>query len=38
MARQQDGQDSFLACVTKLHDDWNALIALDERLKRESLT
>src|SRR5271156_6962958 len=38
IARQEDGQDSFLECVTKLHDDWNALIALDERLKRESLT
>jgi len=38
MAQQEDGQDSFLDCVTKLHDDWNALIALDERLKQESIT
>jgi hypothetical protein len=23
--------------VTKLHDDWDALVALDEMLKKESL-
>ena len=37
-AQQEDGQDGFLECVTKLHDDWNALLALDERLTRESIT
>jgi hypothetical protein len=26
----------FLEDVTKLHDDWNALVALDEMLKKES--
>ncbi len=38
MAQQRDGQDSFLEYVAKLRDDWDALVVLDERLKRESLT
>jgi hypothetical protein len=28
----------FLACVSKLHNDWDALVAWDEMLKKESLT
>ncbi len=36
---QQDGEkDSFLDDVTKLHQDWEALLALDSLLKEESLT
>jgi hypothetical protein len=42
MARQagekQAAKESFLACVSKLHDDWDALVAWDEMLKKESLT
>jgi hypothetical protein len=38
MAQQEDGKDGYLTYVTKLHQDWEALIALDERLKVESLT
>jgi hypothetical protein len=37
IAEQDDGKGVFLADVTKLHDDWDALVALDERLKKESL-
>jgi hypothetical protein len=42
MARQAEEkepvEESFLACVSKLHDDWDALVAWDEMLKKESLT
>jgi len=37
MARQDDEKDAFLQDVTKLHDDWDALVALDEMLKKESI-
>jgi hypothetical protein len=37
MARQDDEKGAFLEDVAKLHDDWDALVALDEMLKRESL-
>jgi hypothetical protein len=38
MAQQSRGNGLFLEYVTKLHDDWDALVALDELLKKESLT
>jgi hypothetical protein len=38
MAQQAEEKGTFLEYVTKLHDDWNALVALDEILKKESLT
>ncbi len=37
MAQQDDEKSSFLEDVTKLHDDWDALVALDDMLKKESL-
>src|SRR6201996_2765183 len=37
MAQQAGEKDSFLACVDKLHDDWDALVAWDDLLKKESL-
>jgi hypothetical protein len=37
MARQMEQKEPFLACVSKLHDDWDALVAWDEMLKKESL-
>ena len=37
MAQQQDGRSAFLDYVTRLHQDWDALIALDETLKEEQL-
>ncbi len=38
MARQEEEKAQFLDDVAKLHDDWDALVALDEMLKKESLT
>jgi hypothetical protein len=38
MARQTQEKERFLAYVSKLHDDWDALVAWDEMLKKESLT
>src|SRR5271156_4951084 len=38
MAQQEDEKGPFLEDVAKLHDDWDALVALDEMLKKESLT
>jgi hypothetical protein len=38
MAQQDKEKSAFLLDVTKLHDDWDALVALDEMLKKESLT
>jgi hypothetical protein len=38
MAQQEQDKGSFLEYVARLHDDWDALVALDERLKKESLT
>lgn len=40
IARAQQTQETgeYLEIVSKLHDDWDALIALDELLKKESLT
>jgi hypothetical protein len=42
MARQAEEKEpvkeQFLAYVSKLHDDWDALVAWDEMLKKESLT
>ncbi len=37
MAQQDEERGALLDDVTKLHDDWDALVALDEMLKRESL-
>ena len=37
MARQMEQKEPFLAYVSKLHDDWDALVAWDEMLKKESL-
>lgn len=37
MARQTADKEPFLACVSKLHKDWDALLAWDEMLKKESL-
>lgn len=37
MAQQDDEKSAFLEDVTKLHTDWDALVALDEMLKKESL-
>ncbi len=37
MAQQEDERGALLDDVTKLHDDWDALVALDEMLKKESL-
>ena len=38
MAQQTGEKEPFLAYVSKLHDDWDALVAWDELLKKESLT
>lgn len=38
MAEQSEQREHYLEYVTRLHDDWNALVALDEMLKKESLT
>jgi hypothetical protein len=38
MARKEQETGQFLNDVAKLHDDWDALVALDEMLKKESLT
>ncbi len=38
MAKQAEEKGPFLEYVTKLHQDWDALVALDEMLKKESLT
>jgi hypothetical protein len=38
MAQQDGDKDSFLEDVNKLHQDWEALLALDILLKEESLT
>ena len=38
MAQQAQGRGPFLEYVAKLRDDWDALVALDEMLKKESLT
>ena len=37
MAQQEEGKGPFLEYVTKLHQDWDALVALDIMLKEESL-
>jgi len=37
MAQQDEATDTFLADVSKLRDDWDLLVALDEMLKKESL-
>lgn len=38
MATQSKDKSAFLEYVNKLHGDWDALIALDEMLRKESLT
>jgi hypothetical protein len=38
MARQTAEKEPFLVYVSKLHKDWDALVAWDEMLKKESLT
>lgn len=38
MAQQTEEKGSFLKYVSKLHNDWDALVAWDEMLKKESLT
>jgi hypothetical protein len=37
MAQQEEEKGPLLEDVTKLHGDWDALVALDEMLKKESL-
>jgi hypothetical protein len=37
MAQLDEEKGPLLEDVTKLHDDWDALVALDEMLKKESL-
>jgi hypothetical protein len=37
MAQQEVDKGPLLDDVSKLHDDWDALVALDEMLKKESL-
>ena len=37
MAQQEQERGPFLEYVARLRDDWDALVALDERLKKESL-
>jgi hypothetical protein len=37
LAQQEEGRGRFLECVSKLHQDWDALVALDTMLKEESL-
>jgi hypothetical protein len=38
MAQQEEEKGPLLEDVAKLRDDWDALVALDEMLKKESLT
>jgi hypothetical protein len=38
MAQQTGEKEPFLAYLSKLHNDWDALVAWDEMLKKESLT
>jgi hypothetical protein len=38
MSLEEDDKGRFLEDVAKLHQDWSALIALDEMLKEERLT
>ncbi len=38
MAQQEGDKVPFLEDVAKLRDDWDALVALDEMLKKEQLT
>jgi hypothetical protein len=38
MAQQDQEKGPFLEYVARLREDWDALVALDERLKKESLT
>lgn len=38
MAQQSQEEGTFLEYATKLREDWDALVALDELLKKESLT
>jgi hypothetical protein len=38
MAQRTVEKGAFLEYVARLRDDWDALVALDERLKKESLT
>ncbi len=38
MAQRTAEKGPFLEYVARLRDDWDALVALDERLKKESLT
>jgi hypothetical protein len=38
MAQQEKERGPFLEYVARLRDDWDVLVALDERLKKESLT
>jgi hypothetical protein len=37
VAQQEQEKGPLLEDVSKLHDDWDALVALDEMLKKESL-
>jgi hypothetical protein len=37
VAQQEVEKSALLEDVVKLHDDWDALLALDEMLKKESL-
>jgi hypothetical protein len=38
MAKASDSRDELLQWTTKLHRDWDELVALDESLKRNDLT
>ena len=38
VARRAGAKLAFLADVARLHQDWDALVALDKLLKKESLT
>jgi hypothetical protein len=38
LARQDEATGAFLEDVSKLRNDWDVLVALDEMLKKESLT
>jgi hypothetical protein len=37
MAQQEDERGEFLEYVSKLREDWGALVALDEALKQEQI-
>jgi hypothetical protein len=37
MAQREEEKSAFLETVTRLHHDWDALLALDQMLKKESL-